>query len=118
MHIISVDRAELEKTLKLNREKHVTEFAEANGLYMEALAKDLKKKIRKLKEGEMVTLNFQHLPRPENHAEDYDRALSMLSWHTSDVIEVTEREFEQYINDEWGWKGQFLATTSNYLLNS
>lgn len=53
-------------------------------------------------------------PMPVDHTDDYERAREMYTMSIDDVIELTENEFDQLVLDNWGWKGEFLRTTSAY----
>jgi hypothetical protein len=55
------------------------------------------------------------LPMPEDHTDDYERAIKMLDLDVREDIELTEQEFAQYVLDDWGWKDQWTTTNSAYL---
>jgi hypothetical protein len=51
---------------------------------------------------------------PVDQTREYNKVIRMLEMSTEDVIELQEHEFSQYVLDDWGWKGQFLASNSAY----
>jgi len=55
-----------------------------------------------------------NLPRPEDHTKDYDRVIGMLNVSEDDLVVITSREFQQYYEDEWTWKGTHTELLSNY----
>lgn len=112
MDTIKVDKQQLEKTLATNRNKHVAEYKKARKKYEKAVTKELEKRLAAAKEGKIdLTFNF---PPPISYEKSYDTALDMLKWHLEDDIELDQREFQQYVQDEWGWKAGFVATSSLY----
>ena len=38
----------------------------------------------------------------------------MLEMDLNDEQELSEGEFAQYVQDDWGWRGQLLASNSPY----
>jgi hypothetical protein len=55
------------------------------------------------------------LAAPQSHLEEYDRALAMLQMSVDVTITLQEHEFQQLVMDEWGWKRDFIRSTSAYL---
>jgi hypothetical protein len=85
-----------------------------DGYYDEAkkVLKDLLKNCNAKNPLELVKLNL--LDIPVSYKTEYDTAIQMLEWDTSDEVELTRQEFTQYVMDSWIWKSSFLNTTSNY----
>lgn len=52
--------------------------------------------------------------RPENHVEDYDEIIERLEFSMDDEINLTHGDFNRYVRDKWGWKGDFIATSNMY----
>lgn len=46
---------------------------------------------------------------PESYLKDYDRALLEMSVEIRTEIELTLGEFNQLVNDEWGWSRSFTS---------
>lgn len=53
-------------------------------------------------------------PKPVSHIADYERLLKMIDLTDESHIELDEREFDQYVNDEWHWKREFVLSNSKY----
>lgn len=52
---------------------------------------------------------------PENHEEDYIRAISMIEMNCRDEIALREDEFNEYVLNRWNWISNFrLSYISNY----
>jgi hypothetical protein len=54
------------------------------------------------------------MTRPEDHTRDYDRVIAMLERHQGEAIDLLEDDFAMYVQDDWAWKAQFLASNSGY----
>ena len=55
---------------------------------------------------------------PENHEDDFTRAIQMLEWEVGDEVMLAEDEFAQFVQDDWGWKQQFRTTGMAYIADS
>lgn len=114
MKSVTVKNGELQKTIEANLEAHHAIFVAAMEGYQLAAIKWLSSSLQQLHDGETPRLYFGE-PMPEDHTEDYKQVLAMLQWSVDDTIELSAGEFSQYVLDDWGWKKQWSATTSNYL---
>ena len=47
----------------------------------------------------------------------YQQAIEMLEWTTSDSIELSKREFEEYVRNNWSWKESFKTSNMTYMNN-
>ena len=117
MEKIQITTTNLVAKLKENRKKHEAEYEKLNKAYREAIVDSMSSKLRAIKEGKDINLIFS-IPRPENHVEDYDLAITMLEYETREEIEIERNEFEQYILDKWGWECGFNATKTFYANNN
>lgn len=95
---IRVNKAELIEKIKENKAAHEKAYAKAVVAYKkEALAQlaDLTKKVRA---GEMsVSLK---LTTPVDNRENYDKIIEMFEWDVDDIVELEQKEFNEYIQDE------------------
>ena len=113
MRNIVVNVAELANTLEENRNNHRAIFEEALANFKNKAIAVFEVQIQAIKNGKMPE-TYLRLPIPEEHTKDYDRALQMLAWHEEDTIELTEAEFTQYVQDDWGWRQSFVTNTASY----
>lgn len=113
MNTVKVNKHTLFNKLLKNRATHIKEAAEAKIDYKKAVIKDLETKLKKAKAGKRVDL-LVRIPQPENHKEDYDRAIEMLEMSVETNIELSANEFDQYVKDNWHWKHQFSASNMLY----
>lgn len=117
MQKVTLDKVELLGVLRQNREKHVTEFKEADTGYREAVVEALEKTLAAVRAGEMTSASLMAaaaLRKPENHTKDYDRAIRMLEMSQDPTLVLEEEDFSQYVLDEWNWKEQFVSSTLAY----
>lgn len=113
MNAVKVNRTQLLTTLEGNRDKHKAEYEEAIAGYKQAAAQALREQADKVAEDHTVRTAVS-LPKPEDHTEDYDDAIEMLSWSTEDEVEIEQHDFRNFVLDKWHWKEQFAATTQAY----
>lgn len=57
---------------------------------------------------------YIELRQPEQHLEDYDRAIKMLGMHTDPTIDLNEQMFTNLVDDEWAWSRGFADNTIAY----
>lgn len=110
---VVVPKEKLVETLTANRDAHRAIFDEALEGYKTRSVELLEEHIERIKKGKVERIVVS-LPVPEDHTDDYDRALTSLEWSIFDEVELSMREFDQYVRDNWAWKGEFTATTSMY----
>lgn len=113
MNKIIVNKTQLLEALRINRTKHVDIFQQAIEKYREQAIVRFEEYIAQIKAGKSVPRALP-LPMPEEHTDDYDRAIQMLEWHLEADVSVTEQEFRQYVQDQWGWYHSFAANSASY----
>lgn len=113
LSIITVKKQDLLKALNGNLEVHAREFRDALTGYHKAVTDELAKMLADAREGKEYR-KVVNLSEPEDHTKDYERVIRMLEMSVQDEVRITEQEFSQYVLDEWGWKGRFIATSIAY----
>lgn len=104
---------ELMGIIEKNREAHQAIWKEACEAYATKVRQALEQNLAWLKEGKRKAIHIYESP-PINQTKQYDRIIGMLH-RTSDVCaELTEKQYAQYVLDDWEWKAVFLATSSKY----
>lgn len=120
MNDVRVLKADLAAKLEANRKAHVEAFAAVWAAFQkkaEAQAHDLYQQIIDARQGDHLRLSLS-LVVPENHEDDYTRAIEMLEWEQGDIVVLQEHEFAQLVQDDWGWKRQFVTTGFAYMGDS
>jgi len=113
MNSVKVKKSHLLDILKNNRHDHRNIFIDAQAKYKEAVIAELEKSLADARAGKQVDYILR-LVQPEDHTRDYDRVIRMLELSIDEVIEMPERDFTQYVLDEWAWSHQWAASVSNY----
>ena len=115
MHSVKMDRKELLKIVKENKEKHIAEYLEAVEGYKIAVIKTAASNLKMAKTADLTKFKFQHIPSaPQSYEDNYTRAIRMLELSVDGIIEVEEHIFNQLVLDEWGWKQEFVAQSALY----
>ena len=110
---ITVDKADLIERLMNNRDAHRADYDRAVAVYKDRCIAEIESMLADARSG-VIRRNLT-LPIPEEHTEDYDRAIDMLEWAQSDTIELTQAEFATLVRNQWGWLTSFTANTSSYI---
>lgn len=113
MEKITVNKAELMEKLKKNREEHREIFLEALDGFRKKAIQMLEERLTLAKAGKYFDL-YLHIVQPVDQTKDYDRAIKMLEMSIDASVELSERDFQQYVLDDWSWKDQFLTSNSLY----
>jgi hypothetical protein len=114
---ITVNKADLVRVLTENLASHRGTYEAAMRVYEDRVREWFETNLTHIKDGkwEQVRRTCPH-PVPEEHTEDYQRALDMLGWDLGDTYELTEGDFDQYVNNNWGWSRSFMANSAAYLV--
>lgn len=111
---INVGKGRLLTTLEANRAAHGIAYRKAREGYIKVTTKELEGYLTRLADGHLLERAFIP-PPPEDHTHDYDDAIAMMQWSTDDTIELTQGQFRQYVQDDWGWKDSWVASNTAYI---
>lgn len=116
MKQVRVDKANLLKILKENRDEHRSIFLEAQRKFREVAIKALDAQLKHARNGKPFELaRLVALSAPEDHTVDYDRSIQMLEMSVDDQITVDEREFQNYVQDIWNWSRDWAVSNMRYV---
>ena len=109
---------EILEKLRVNREEHIKIVREAQ--------KGLRKKWREMLAEALEDVDDYaeavepslHLQVPNNHTDDFDRAIMMFEMTTDKEVGLSEEAFQAYVRNEWQWRRQFLASNSAYSVSA
>lgn len=113
MKSVSMNKSRLLEILRQNREMHIAEFTSAMIEYRKDLVAELEKRLEIAQSGGDVE-HFINLVVPMTHEKEYNTAIKMLEYDEREIVDLTNQEFQQYVEDEWSWKQAFAASTSYY----
>lgn len=121
MDTIRMKRDDLLAILKENRDKHESEYLEAlAGWGDKALAaltaakKAAKEAVRENTPGDIRTDPLKDLPKPTNYIKSYDDAIARIEHDIRPEVELDDRQFSAWVQDDWQWRGAFIGTASLY----
>jgi hypothetical protein len=139
---VVVDRYKLIDILTSNREKHEKEYLLAVKGYKGKLNKKLDDAIEKSRkkleeryqaikvkianmtdedmEDQEVFFNLidsivLELEPPKSYTKEYDAAIDMAKWDTRETLELTTKEFNCFVRDEWTWTKEFKKMSRSYV---
>lgn len=110
----TVDIKALLVALRKNRDAHGAAYQKAKTGYVRTTMAQLQDYITELAAGQALNRPFIPIP-PEDHTRDYDDAIALLEWSQDVTIELTQAQFRQYVQDDWGWKEGWLVSNTAYL---
>lgn len=113
MNKVKINRLHLLAAIKVNRDEHVTLFDRAQIGYRKAVIEALEERLLDAKHGKPIVRGMA-LPEPQNHTQDYDRIIRMLSMSVEETIEISESEFDMYVMDNWSWAKLAKAQNMTY----
>jgi hypothetical protein len=110
MKEVTVNKQELLTILRQNRADHRAIFEEALDGFARTAERLLQQRLDLLRAGQRRTVQVI-LPVPEDHTTDYDRAIKMVEMSVGDTLTLAERDFAQYVMDDWGWQREFISNS-------
>jgi hypothetical protein len=113
MQTMTFPKSKVLEALKKNRAIHLKIVQEAQKGFREKAIELTEKLLSELKEGLPVQLIIP-LHLPDNHIDDFDRAIDMLSMSTGKTVNLNEGEFQMFVRNKWNWQHQFLANNAMY----
>lgn len=112
MKEVVIDKDRLIQIVKDNQKDHEAKFEEAWGSWRDRMIDNFEEHLRRLKDRKQPTqvkINV-NLVQPENHSDDYERALKMLQLHMEDTVTLDEQDFAELVQNDWGWERAFAST--------
>jgi len=110
---VKIDKVELRAIVQANRDRHRSVFEAALAGYKQEAVRQLEAHIDLIKRGKVGQVQF-FLPAPADHTRDYDRVLRMIDLEVEDFVILDEGHFQQYVQDDWRWRREFLSTSNTY----
>jgi hypothetical protein len=111
---VTVDKGWLVSVVTANRDAHRGVFEEAVEKFRVLALERLDALVKQITAGQIVALHVR-LPIPEEHTDDYARALKMLDAHVGTTVELSETAYRCLVEDEWGWHRAFVSNTMAYM---
>lgn len=114
MKEVVVNKQDLLKALQKNRVKHEAELKEAFEARTDKIKEQCSSILETIQNGIPILKEKFDFPMPPSHIAEYDRAIKMAEMHQEDTFTLSEHEFDNYVMDNWHWKGAFEMLTQSY----
>lgn len=112
---VKVRKNKLIEKIEDNMETHQSTYDTAVEEFKDQQTKLLEDMLSAARDGRQFDrLALSRMPVPENHTDDYRRALAQLEMEVDDEIVLQQHEFNQLVLDEWEWTRNFHANTTTY----
>jgi hypothetical protein len=126
MQTVCVKRAILAEKVTSARNEHIDELAVARKNWREQSLKDIDAFRDRVDRYDVLTGKFETPSEsrdkmvmfdgpPQDMTSKYDRVLRMLELETREDIELTDREYAQYVENDWEWSRTWKISNSKYL---
>lgn len=113
---IKVKKEDLIKQIKENKAKHIVEYDKAVIAYKEEALKQLTKLTEKVNNGALdIKLK---LITPVNNSENYDKIIEMFEWEVEEIVELSQDEFKEYVQDENDFSRNAKLSNTAYFVSS
>lgn len=117
MQTITVPKEKLLATLQENREAHRETFLKAQGVFRERVITALDERLQAIRDGQKIDLQI-YMPEPVDYTDSYDRAIAMVEWAVGDTMELSEKDFKQFVLNDWDWGRMFAESTVSYAMQA
>ena len=132
MNTVKVRKQELMDILVKNRAEHEEEYRKACVVFWDDTRADIGSALDEINEllktkaesiADLSALNrdvarvmikMTEFSEPEQHLDDYDRAIAMLKMSVDTEIVLTADQFKNYVHDDWQWSRSFASNTRAY----
>lgn len=110
---IKVKVSQLQEILTKNRATHEEDYAEARLKYLDMASVEIAAMRDMIDQSKFPKTSIK-TPRPEKFTDEYDRTLRMLELHQEDTITLSDKQYINYVDDNWAWSHLFIANTLSY----
>lgn len=110
---ITVNKADLIAKIKENKEAHIVAYDKAVIAYKTVALKQLNEQIKEVNEGGLKAR--LDLTTPVNNVDNYDKIINMFEWEEEDKVELSQNEFNEYVEDETEVSRHAMMSNTMYL---
>ncbi len=115
MKTTSINKAKLLGIIKDNRAIHVAEYEAALVKFQEKVIEEFGKKKSFFSKNPPTANVLVSIPAPISNVKEYDKVIRKLELEESDVVDLDDREFENFVQDEWSWSALTKSINSSYI---
>lgn len=114
MRDVKVKTADLLAKLRENFGRHKQELDADRKAYRAKLRKVLLDELNKLETGSVEPVGIPVSP-PDDHTDDYERAIGMLEMSVDETVVLTATQFAAFVQDKWHWKTTTILKRMSYV---
>ena len=112
--MIKIKKADLIAQIEENKLVHIEEYEKAVIAYKKEALKQLANLTVKVNDGEIEGIRLE-LTKPVDNRENYDKVVEMFSWEVEPLVELSQDEFKEYVQDETQFALSAKLSNSMYL---
>lgn len=108
--------SELLEKLKKNRDAHVAIVEEAQAEFRRQAIKRLDAMLLEAQSGKRISMSVG-LSVPTQHTDAFDNAIGIMEMTAragEKTIDITAREYERFVRNNWEWSQGFRASNGTY----
>lgn len=114
MNEVKVEKQRLLGELEKNLDQHSRELEELKTERQKAVLNYFESEKQKVQSDSKYQPEIKSFPMPESHIKDYKKVIKMVEMSVENEIVLTDRQFSEYVMDDWNWKVGFNLTKSMY----
>ena len=96
--MVQISKSKLIDKIKENKENHIASYEKAVIAYKKKALKQLAELTTEVEDGSLeIRLD---LTTPVNNAEHYDSIIEIFEWEERDSVELSQQEFNEYVQDK------------------
>ena len=112
---VTVNKKELLAKLSANRAEHKRVLDMAMVGYRKKMCEQLGKMLEQAHQLDGKLIRTVTCVQPEDHLEEFDDVIAMLTMSTADEITISGTQFKQFVLNRWNWQKTFQASTLGYI---
>lgn len=110
---ITVNKEQLINKIKENKAAHIEAYKKAVVAYKAEALKQINEQLESVNSG---SLNAKlELVTPVNNEANYDKIIEMFNWEVNAEIELSQQEFNEYVQDETEFARHAMMSNAMYL---
>jgi hypothetical protein len=109
---IKVNKSNLIDKVKENKANHIKQYEEAKVAYRHEAAKQLRNLKKELNDGDL-DLELK-LVTPVDNSKNYDDIVDMFQWEEDNLVELSQSEFTEYIQDKTSFANEARFSNTYY----
>lgn len=97
--MIKINKKDLIIQIEENKKEHIEEYEKAIKAFKIESLKQLRTLIERVTDNKIDNISLK-LTIPIDNSENYDKIMEMFLWEVNDMVELSQEEFKEYVQDE------------------